>query len=320
MVEAAVVVPFRGNWEQLSPLLKALGSQTVHDKLQTILSVDGPWEPPDHIKGLVDVVVNGPEAGPAAARNRGWRKTEAPLILFTDADCVPEQEWAERMIRGLRGKYQAVKGVYSKGGTSVIQRLAQVEFLERYRILAGRKSVFLADTYSAGFRREWLEKLGGFDETFPFPDHEDVDLSWRMVREGGIIGFLPDARVAHTHRNSWIGYFRLKLSRGKWRIMVIKEFPAMAVSDGYTPQTMKLQMLLVPLVLVSPLLIPFFALYSAVPAVLFLLACIPLLLVAVREDPLLLPLVPVFAFWRGAALLAGAAAGYMGGRRKCLPQ
>ena len=174
---------------------------------------------------MVDMVVNGPEAGPAAARNRGWRSTEVPLILFTDADCVPEPEWAERMIRGLRGKYHAVKGVYSRGGSSVIQRLAQVEFLERYRILSGRKSVFLADTYSAGFRREWLDKLDGFDENFPFPDHEDVDLSWRMVREGGIIGFLPDARVAHTHRSSWTGYFRLKLSRGKWRVMVLKEFP-----------------------------------------------------------------------------------------------
>ena len=318
MAEAAIVVPFRGSWDQLFPLLEALGSQTVIDKLILVLSVDGLFEPPEEVSQMVDLVVKGPESGPAAARNRGWKSTEAQLVLFTDADCIPEPDWAEKMILALRGKYQAVKGVYSSGGPSLIQRLAQVEFLERYRILAGRKSVFLADTYSAGFRRDWLEKLEGFDETFPFPDHEDVDLSWRLVREGGLIGFVPEARVAHTHRSTWTGYFRLKLRRGKWRVMVLREFPAMAVSDGYTPQAMKLQMFLVPFILASTLILP--DAYSAVPAFLFLLSSIPLSLVALREDPKVLPLVPFFAFWRASALLAGAAAGFIEGRRKCLPR
>ena len=31
--------------------------------------------------------------GPAAARNAGWRSTQAPLIAFTDDDTVPDADW-----------------------------------------------------------------------------------------------------------------------------------------------------------------------------------------------------------------------------------
>lgn len=317
MADAAVVIPFRGKWESLLPLLRALGRQTARGRFLTVLSIDGTAIPPEEISSMADMVVNGPQSGPAAARNRGWRAVDAPFVLFTDGDCIPEDDWVEKMLAGLRGEYQGVKGVYSHGGSRLIQRLAQVEFSERYRIMARRGSICLADTYSAGFRREWLERLHGFDEAFPFPEHEDVDLSWRLVRAGGRIGFLPEARVAHVHRGSWIGYFRLKLRRGKWRIILLKRFPEMAVDDGYTPQTMKVQIALVPIVAVTFLLLPLYPWPFIALASLFLLSCLPLARAASSTDPGTLPLVPVFAFWRGSALFAGALAGVMSRRRNC---
>lgn len=319
MADAAVVIPFRGRWSTLEPLLKALSLQTVRHRLIVVLSVDGTEKPPADIASLTDLVVTGEQGGPAAARNRGWRRADAPLILFTDADCVPEPRWAEELILGLGGEYDGVKGVYSRGGTRVIQRLAQVEFEERYLIMARRESVFLADTYSAGFKKSSLQKLGGFDEGFPFPEHEDVDLSWRLVRQGSKIGFIPGARVAHTHRETWQEYFSLKFRRGKWRVMLVKGFPEMAVNDGYTPQSMKLQM-----ALCGPLFLSLFLVASvpgvfAVLVVLFLLSCLPLVRAAFLTDPGMVPLVVPFAFWRAVALTAGAMFGMLERRRPCSP-
>lgn len=197
MAEAAVVVPFRGEWSSVVPTLQALAAQTVRARMTIVLSIDGMEKAPSAITELADICVNGVQAGPAAARNRGWRVTDATYILFTDSDCIPEHSWAQIMVDKLKDEYQAVKGVYSSGGTRLIQRLAQVEFEERYRLMARAETIHLADTYSAGFRRDWLERLGGFDESFPLPEHEDVDLSWRLTRAGGSIGFAADARVAH---------------------------------------------------------------------------------------------------------------------------
>lgn len=317
MTDVSVVIPFRGRWDSLLPLLNALKRQTLGNRLEIVLSVDGEEKPPERISRMVHQVVTGSSKGPAAARNRGWRSSESPLILFTDGDCVPEDTWAEAMLKGFRGEFQAVKGVYSEGGGRLIQRLAQLEFAERYRIMGRREGIFLADTYSAGFQREWLEKLGGFDETFPFPEHEDVDLSWRLVRKGGRIGFVPAARVSHSHRPTWLRYFALKMRRGKWRMMLIREFPEMAVSDGYTPQTMKLQIVLIPFILPSVILFFTSGVHWAAPVVLFLVSTLPMWAVAIRNDALLIPLVPFFCLFRAAALFTGTLAGVFRRRHTC---
>src|SRR5688572_29764368 len=31
--------------------------------------------------------------GPATARNRGWQMAAAPIVVFTDDDCVPDRRW-----------------------------------------------------------------------------------------------------------------------------------------------------------------------------------------------------------------------------------
>ncbi len=313
MFEVAVIVPFRGEWNSLLPTLRALNAQTIRSSLFIVLSIDSMEKPPPEIAELADTCVNGEQAGPATARNRGWRTVSEPFILFIDSDCIPEPVWAQRMICKLKNEYEAVKGVYSSGGSKLIQRLAQVEFEERYRLMKRAEIIHLADTYSAGFRRDWLEKLGGFNQSFPLPEHEDVDLSWRLTEDGGRIGFVPDARVVHTHRPCWAAYFRMKYRRGKWRIMLVRKFPARAVSDGYTPQTLKLQMLLSVPVVFSLFLLPFFPAVTVSLVLFFLLLCIPILVAAATTDTSTLLFVPFFALWRGTALFLGVLRGLIGG-------
>lgn len=311
MAETAVVIPFMGDFASLLPTLEALQAQTIRNDLLVIVSIDGSEEPPLFIDELVELSLNGAHAGPATARNRGWRNTpsEVKYILFTDSDCIPEPEWAERLVEKLKSNFQAVKGVYSFGGKKLIQRLSQVEFEERYKLMSKAKQIFLADTYSAGFRKNWLEKLDGFNEDFPLPEHEDVDLSWRLVEFGGHIGFEPAAKVEHKHRDSWIAYFKTKFRRGKWRTMLIKSYPSRAVSDGYTPQTLKMQMFSsIPLVVSflfirTSIFIPISFLF------LFILLCLPLFIVAGKKDKSVTPIIPFFALWRGIALFIGFVTG-----------
>lgn len=315
--EISVVVPFHGACNRVIPCLAALGSQSVRDRLQIVLSVDGP-EPPEEAAELADLTVTAPcREGPASARNRGWRAAEGRYILFTDADCIPEPFWAERMTAPLGKGWDGSKGVYIRGGGLLIQRLAQVEFEERYRIMGKARRVTIADTYSAGFTREVLERTGGFDPSFPIPDHEDVELSWRIVRDGGRIRFVPDAGVAHTHRSSWRAYFRMKIRRGAWRVRVLRGHPGMVLNDGYTPQMMKLQMALAPLLPLFLIAAPLEARALIFWLPVFLAVSLPLTGVAVRRDPAVAPLVPVFTWWRGMALASGFLLGMLKGEKFC---
>ena len=56
--------------------------------------------------------------------------------------------------------------------------------------------------------------------------------------------FCPEARVRHTHANTWWGYTRKKFKIGYWKIAVLRRHPDRAVRDAHTPQGLKLEVFL----------------------------------------------------------------------------
>ncbi len=309
-VRASVIIPSYNDSDKLIRCLEALDCQTIRSSLEIIVSLDGGNPLPPRIQEKADMIVEGSHSGPASARNRGWRASSGDCILFTDSDCVPAADWAEKLLRVLEEGADGVKGAYSSGGSLIIQRLAQIEFEERYRLLSKQEDIDLVDTYSAAFRREALERIEGFDESFPMPDHEDVDLSYRMKSMDMKLMFEPDALVAHTHRYSWISYFRMKVSRGKWRMKVLRKFPDKAGGGSYTPFSLKLQIILCML-LPSVLLLSLAGHHSftfTLPGIwigCIIISSIPLMLIALRNERSLLPILPLFVTWRGCALFSG---------------
>ncbi len=56
--------------------------------------------------------------GPAAARNLAWRSSEAPLIAFTDDDCIPEPDWLEHGVAAFKPGVDGVTGRLFESGDS----------------------------------------------------------------------------------------------------------------------------------------------------------------------------------------------------------
>ena len=86
---------------------------------------------------------------------------------------------------------------------------------------------------------------------------------------------------------------------------VLRRYPGKAGTDTYTPKCMKFQIILCPLLVPSLLLLFAGPLPVALWGGLFILSTIPLALTAFRSDRSLVPLVPIFAFWRCCALFSG---------------
>ena len=97
----SVVIPVHNHYDILKDCLDALQNQTIIDRLEIVVSLDGGDPPPEWLGGIADRVVSGPHSGPAAARNRGWMDSSGKYILFTDSDCVPQPDWAMQMVRTL---------------------------------------------------------------------------------------------------------------------------------------------------------------------------------------------------------------------------
>ena len=256
MVQLFVIIPAFNAAATLPLCLQALEEQTfARDRYTIILVDDGSTDRTAEIAGSYHRLEYRYQEnqGPAAARNHGVELAaelaadqKNSLIFFTDADCVADPDWLEQMAAPFADNPEvaAVKGAYRTEQRSIIARFSQLEFAERFQMLAGRESIDMVDTYSAGFRMAIFRRLGGFDRRFPVANNEDTELSYRMAAQGLLMVFAPKAVVRHLNHPDSVGrYFRLKYSRGFWRMMVYRMFPKKMVRDSYTPQSLKLQII-----------------------------------------------------------------------------
>ena len=128
--------------------------------------------------------------GPSAARNRGWRAAGSPVVAFTDDDCVPQPGWLAALLAGIAAGNDIVQGRTEPDPAHLDEhgpfgRTMRVPHEEGYY-----------ETCNIAYRHEWLERLGGFDESFRIA--EDVDLAWRAIEAGARTAFADGALVHHA--------------------------------------------------------------------------------------------------------------------------
>jgi HAD superfamily hydrolase (TIGR01662 family) len=149
---------------------------------------------------LVVVRTNG--RGPAAARNAGWRASNANWIAFLDDDVAVPVDWCRRLVDDLDGLPDNVAAsqawIYVPAPDSRLPTDAE----RRTMNLSGALWI----TADIAYRRSALLATGGFDERFPRAFREDADLGLRTVRAG--YALVWGERVT-THPlaspNSWYG-------------------------------------------------------------------------------------------------------------------
>jgi glycosyltransferase involved in cell wall biosynthesis len=252
----SVIIPAYNAEKTLSFCLKALADQSIPEgDYEVIVVDDGSTDGTSKIAKESNVkYIFQTNQGPATARNRGAREAEGDLILFTDADCVPDRNWIQEMTSPFSDPdVVAVKGTYKTRQTEWMAKFAQAEFEDRYDLLQKSPSIDMVDTYSAVFRKDIFLNMGGFDQSFPVASNEDTDLSYRLTAAGYKLVFNSRAFVYHTHSVTLIEYLKLKFWRGYWRMVVYRRYPDKALKDTYTPVVIKIQTMLMALSL--PLLL-----------------------------------------------------------------
>ncbi len=137
-------------------------------------------------------VLPGRGAGPAAARNLGWRRASAEWVAFLDDDVVPGLSWLADLAHDLDGLGAEVA---ASQGLVRVPMPAGRRPTDWERNVRGLETARWA-TADMAYRRSVLEEVGGFDERFPRAYREDADLGLRVVRSGYRI--VPGRRVV-TH-------------------------------------------------------------------------------------------------------------------------
>jgi GT2 family glycosyltransferase len=168
-------------------------------------------------------------SGPAAQRNAGWRAARAPLVLFTDDDCRPAPDWVEKMLAAGR----AHPGAIVQGAVRADPYEWSVGSSPHARTLVVKPPNEYAQTANILYPRDVLERLDGFDEAFPGPAGEDLDLAERAWAAGVPYEGEPDGLVWHAVEAYSLPQ-AIRLAR-KWTAVpyLVKLHPHIRRTHGY---------------------------------------------------------------------------------------
>jgi HAD superfamily hydrolase (TIGR01662 family) len=180
-IEVDVVIPTIGR-PSLVRLLDALAS-TQGPRPANITLVDDRRDrrrPLDIGAHPHVTVLAGRAAGPAAARNSGWRFGSAEWAAFLDDDVLIGPRWLEELAADLA----AVDGdVGGSQGVLKVPLPADRRPTDWERNVAGLATAKWA-TADMAYRRAALAAVGGFDHRFPRAYREDSDLAIRVQAAG----------------------------------------------------------------------------------------------------------------------------------------
>lgn len=314
----SVIVPAYNSENTISHCLDGLLNQTISsDQYEIIVVDDGSTDKTSTIVQSYTNIryLNIPHGGPSAARNAGAKAAEGEILVFTDADCVPAQDWLRCMTFPFQDQeIIGLKGAYRTHQVEVVPRFVQLEYESKYQRMLKLPCIDFIDTNSAAYRKEIFLENNGFDTSFTVASVEDQEFSFRLARKGYRMAFVPAAIVYHRHDRNLRDYIHRKFNIGFWKAYMLRWLPEKVLDDSHTLPSQRWQILLLGMAIIF-LVLSFFwpplLWFSALSIVFFFLTAIPFLSLIRRHDTsLLLPALLLLIF-RSGALGSGLISGFL---------
>lgn len=228
----SVVVATRDRRRRLGALLASLRAQTLAAaEFELIVVDDGSadgtavWleREAEAVPFELTVIARPEPGGPARARNQGWRRARAPLIAFTDDDCEASPDWLERCLEAAASRPGAIVQGRTRPNPAELGRLGPFSVTRE----VDGAGPWWFEACNIAYPRALLERLGGFDESFPEPLGEDTDLGWRALALGARREFTPDAVVDHAVEDLGPAGHLRRAMRGADGVLVFRRHPAL---------------------------------------------------------------------------------------------
>jgi len=208
-VKVSVVATVKDAGEAVGPFLESLAAQTrAPDEVIVVDggSTDGTAERLRRAEGIT--LIEEPGANIARGRNLAIAAATHDVIAVTDADCVLEPRWLERLLVPLEAGADVAMGFYRPIAEGFLERcMAAINLPDPDEIDPAR---FMPSARSIAFRREAIETAGGYPEWLDIGEDMFVNHRWREL--GLDRRFAPDAvvrwRLRGTLHETWTQYVR----------------------------------------------------------------------------------------------------------------
>ena len=246
MLKISLVIVCYNERNNIKECLDSVVSQNYPKGSFEIIIVDN--DSTDGTKEIIDgfiakynnvrIIVN-PIKGIAGSRNVGLKNAQYDYVAYTDADCIVETDWLQKLSAGFE-KYSANgSNIAGVGGSNVppqinsrlysVLRIFLTTYLGSHGSVQAMtyptdKVVEHIPTINILYHKDKVLQVGGFDISFGNIG-EDQDLSYKLNKAGYKFLYLADNKVYHKLRPSFNKWLKNMQVYGKGRMWLLKKHP-----------------------------------------------------------------------------------------------
>lgn len=208
-MEVSLVSTVRDARPAVRQFLESVAAQTrLPDEIVVVDggSTDGTLDVLRSWPGLT--LLEEPGTNIAAGRNLAIRTAKHDVIAVSDADCLLDPAWLQRLVESIERGADVAMGLTRPLTTGLFEACAAAVAVPEPQEI--REDRFMPSSRSVAFRREAYEGAGGYPEWLDVG--EDMYLNHRWRERGIRMTLVPEAvvywRIRPTLAATWRQYFR----------------------------------------------------------------------------------------------------------------
>jgi GT2 family glycosyltransferase len=244
---AAVPFPLDLCWPRISVIICTYnGSRFIRECLDGLLRLeysnfevvvvnDGSTDATAEIVDKYPVrLISTENRGLSSARNAGLEAATGEIVAYLDDDAYPDPHWLTYLAASfIHTTHAAVGGpnIPPAGDGPIADCVTNAPGGPVHVLLSDQEAEHIPGCNMA-FRKAALQAIGGFDPQFRIAG-DDVDICWRLQKQGWTVGFDPAAVVWHHRRNSVRAYWKQQLNYGKAEALLERKWPEKYNAAGH---------------------------------------------------------------------------------------
>lgn len=230
----SVIIPVKNEAEKIERCLEAVFNQTI--KPFEVIVVDGHStdKTVENARKFPVKILYEDYGTVGGARQVGVENAEGDFIAFTDADCIPEKDWLENLIKefddgivGVGGGTKNIgKGLWEKSIALALDSFLGSANSVQDRVFKEKRFVKSISGCNSMYRKEDLIKVGGFNVGLSI--NEETELNRRLTKLGKLL-YTPNAIVLHNQSRKLRDFakrmYLFGYGRGKNRLWDLQVIP-----------------------------------------------------------------------------------------------
>ncbi len=231
----SIIIPVYNRPNEIDELLESFTKQDFSDAYEIVIVEDGSDKSSEEIVEKYTSNLNikyyfKENSGAGMSRNFGMEKATGNYFIILDSDVILPNKYLISVKNALTNNFTAAFGGPDKAHESFTPLQKAINYSMTSVFTTGgirgkKKSVgkFQPRSFNMGISKEAFDTTKGFNH---YKVGEDIDLSFRLWKEGYETQLISDAYVYHKRRTSIKQFFKQTFSFGTARPELNRRFPS----------------------------------------------------------------------------------------------